>query len=123
MLDTQRNFIEYAQKLENLIAPFDLLNNKIEGQKHTLLEKLIGIRKEIENKELIIPIIGDFSSGKSSLINSFLSNNVLPTNITPETSLAAELRYSDKDYIEAISKENKVTSYTLSQFEEIKAKA
>lgn len=42
-----------------------------------------------------VPIVGDFSSGKSSLINSFIGrNSLLPVDITPETAVAYELYYS-----------------------------
>ncbi len=45
-------------------------------------------------KQLVIPIVGNFSAGKSTLLNRFLGSSVLPTGITPETSLATELHYT-----------------------------
>ncbi|GAA7008097.1 hypothetical protein ID0154_07670 [Helicobacter pylori] len=44
--------------------------------------------------------MGNFSAGKSTLLNRFLGKNVLPTAITPETSLATELHYSANERIE-----------------------
>lgn len=42
---------------------------------------------------LLMPFIGTFSSGKSSLINALLGEALLSTDITPETALPVELRY------------------------------
>ncbi|WP_423752516.1 dynamin family protein [Helicobacter pylori] len=40
----------------------------------------------------MIPVVGNFSAGKSTLLNRFLGSSVLPTGITPETSLACDTR-------------------------------
>jgi len=45
-----------------------------------------------ESTEVLIPFIGAFSSGKSSLLNALLGENLLSTDITPETALPIELR-------------------------------
>lgn len=55
--------------------------------------------EEMQQAELLVPIIGAFSAGKSSLINTFLGADVLPVGITPETELATELRYSQDPHI------------------------
>lgn len=47
----------------------------------------------IEHFEIRIPFIGGFSSGKSSLLNALLEESLLSTEVTPETAVAAELRY------------------------------
>jgi len=73
----------------------------------------------IQNKELLIPIIGSFSAGKSSLINSFLGKNYLPTGITPETALATELRYSEEEYIEAIKEDDTIIKFQIEEISKI----
>ena len=45
----------------------------------------------------IIALCGQFSSGKTSMINSFLKNNVLPTSIEPTTALNTYVVYDDQD--------------------------
>ncbi|GAA7618761.1 hypothetical protein JP0119_11000 [Helicobacter pylori] len=42
----------------------------------------------VQKQQLVIPIVGNFSAGKSTLLNRFLEKSVLPTGITPEASLA-----------------------------------
>ncbi|GAA9170382.1 hypothetical protein BTM356_03690 [Helicobacter pylori] len=81
------------------------------------LEQVLGVLKEVEidktecsillesiqKQQLVIPVVGNFSAGKSTLLNRFLEKSVLPTAITPETSLATELHYSANERIEAFS--------------------
>ena len=87
-------------------------------------EKLEAVRQSVEGQELLVPVIGDFSAGKSSLLNSFLGGDkILPTDVRPETSLAAELRFDTNERIEAVADGNVVRTYGLQDFEEIKAHA
>ncbi len=70
--------------------------------------------------------MGNFSAGKSTLLNRFLEKSVLPTAITPETSLATELHYSANERIEAFSNnDEKAESFELNEqsFEVIKENA
>jgi len=77
----------------------------------------------LKNRELIVPVIGAFSAGKSSLINSFLGDKKLPEKITPETALATELRYSNKERIEAINSKDEVEVFSIDSIEDIKVRA
>ncbi|WP_033595883.1 dynamin family protein [Helicobacter pylori] len=63
----------------------------------------------IQKQQLVIPVVGNFSAGKSTLLNRFLGSSVLPTGITPETSLATELHYSANERIEAFSSNDEKT--------------
>ena len=45
----------------------------------------------------VIALCGQFSSGKTSMINSFLDNDVLPTSIEPTTALNTYIVYDDQD--------------------------
>ncbi|MGL2381564.1 GTPase [Helicobacter pylori] len=80
----------------------------------------------IQKQQLVIPVVGNFSTGKSMLLNRFLGSSVLPTGITPETSLATELHYSTNERIEAFSSnDEKTESFELNEqsFEAIKENA
>lgn len=66
------------------------------------------LRKEAEqlDSDLIrdtmikVPFVGDFSAGKSSLLNAMLDRDLLPTDITPETAVSYELYYSPTETLE-----------------------
>lgn len=113
MLSTQKKYTDYLTKLE---TELDKVNLSDENRDGFLLKQ----KKEIiKNTELIVPIIGAFSAGKSSLINSFLGKNYLPVKLTPETALATELRYSEEEYIEAIKPDGKITTFSITEIGEI----
>ena len=84
-----------------------------------------SLKEDILKREIVVPVIGPFSAGKSSLINSFLGAAYLPVGITPETSLATEIRYSKIERIECVKPDNagKPDTYSFSDFEKIKEKA
>lgn len=113
MLQSQKKYIKYINELENELNKVKV-NSKV--KKNFKFKELKNI---IEETELLIPIIGAFSSGKSSLINSFLGKSYLPVNLTPETALATELRYSDKEYIEAIKDDTSVEKFAIDEINKI----
>ena len=81
------------------------------------------VQESIQRQELLIPVVGTFSAGKSTLINKILGEDLLPTAITPETSLAMELRYSDEPRIEAIREDGSVKRYNVDQIKQVTAEA
>ncbi len=48
---------------------------------------------------MIVPIIGKFSSGKSTLLNRYLGENYLKIDIAPETAIATELCYAEEEHL------------------------
>lgn len=44
-------------------------------------------------QKIIVPFIGGFSGGKSSLINALLNDAFLSTDITPETAFPVEITF------------------------------
>ena len=105
-------YCSYLEEIINLLTP---LNIDISTQQ-TLMKK-------IDTTELIVPVVGGFSAGKSTLINHFLGNEILSTNLTPETALATELRYDTKNYIQAIKSDESFDIFELNQSSEIKDNA
>ncbi len=82
-LRTQTNFVKFLEVLKEVEI------NKQEC--FTLLES-------VQKQHLVMLVVGNFSAGKSSLLNRYLDRSVLLTGITPETSLATELHYSANGY-------------------------
>lgn len=115
ILRTQTNFVEFLEQVLEVLKEVEI--DKTECS--TLLES-------IQKQQLVIPVVGNFSAGKSTLLNRFLGSSVLPTGITPETSLATELHYSANERIEAFSNnDEKTESFELNEqsFEAIKDNA
>jgi hypothetical protein len=57
------------------------------------------------------------------MINSLLGKSVLPTAITPETSLATELHFSPEEFIEAVKENGEVDRYKAGDILAVKDKA
>lgn len=101
----QEQFLDYLGVISKIIMPLNISDSG-----------LSDLEQQIKTTELIIPVAGNFSAGKSSLINSFLGNEILPTALTPKTALATELHYGCEDYIAATDNSNTVEKYALSDF-------
>ncbi len=115
ILRSQTNFVEFLEQVLEVLKEVEI--DKTECS--TLLAS-------IQKQQLVIPVVGNFSAGKSTLLNRFLGSSVLPTGITPETSLATELHYSANERIEAFSNnDEKTESFELNEqsFEAIKDNA
>ncbi len=115
ILRAQTNFVEFLEQVLEVLKEVEI--DKTECS--TLLAS-------IQKQQLVIPVVGNFSAGKSTLLNRFLGSSVLPTGITPETSLATELHYSANERIEAFSNnDEKAESFELNEqsFEAIKDNA
>ncbi len=56
-------------------------------------EKLEQVIAEIDDFKVTVPLIGGFSTGKSSILNTLFGMNLLSTNITPETAVPTEITY------------------------------
>lgn len=111
-MNSKKQFLDYICEVKNIISPLEISDNK-----------LSEIQENITDAELIVPVVGGFSAGKSTLLNSFLGNEILPTAVTPETALATELRYSDSNYIEAVTASGVVERHQLADFARLKDNA
>ncbi|GAA9947709.1 hypothetical protein VN0905_11920 [Helicobacter pylori] len=115
ILHAQTNFVKFLEQVLEVLKEVEI--DKTECS--ILLES-------IQKQQLVIPVVGNFSAGKSTLLNRFLEKSVLPTAITPETSLATELHYSANERIEAFSNnDEKAESFEFNEqsFEVIKENA
>lgn len=89
MLERQKHYAQYVQALTDLFASSTL----------TVDPKWLP---RLSETELLVPVIGSFSAGKSSLLNYLIDQSVLPVDLLPETELATELRYSPEPYLLAL---------------------
>ena len=87
------------------------------------VEKVAAIADDAREKQLVVPVVGAFSSGKSTLINNLLGESILPVDVRPETSLATELHYSPENYILAVKADGSTDRYEVSEIKTVTEKA
>ena len=93
--------------------------NNSESLKKAESEKDV-LKNELEKDSFIkVPFVGDFNAGKSSLINSMLGANILPTNILPETAVSYELYYSANEKLEVWLDDKLVETTPVSQIKSL----
>ncbi|XP_066024050.1 uncharacterized protein [Pocillopora verrucosa] len=89
--------------LLNFYERTDVCLQSMDRKVHALLEQNIGNLKEkiashkqnLLRKEYIVLVAGETSSGKSTLLNLILGEQLLPYSVLSTTSTICELRYGD----------------------------
>lgn len=109
MLQCQKEFSTYVDKLEQMLSSSSFLEK----------DSLSSLKSRILDTDLVVPVIGAFSAGKSTLINELLGDSVLPVGIAPETELATELRYSEESYLLAIKENGAEERFSVDALPEI----
>lgn len=82
--------IKFAKTLQSLID--------IQRDCEISSQRTEDLKDAVDNMNLLVPVVGEFSAGKSSLLNKFIGKNLLSVGIAPETAVPAELYYSEIEY-------------------------
>ncbi|MBD5342532.1 MAG: hypothetical protein HDR93_04640 [Bacteroides sp.] len=96
-MDKITTFKQAVEQSYQLSAPLLLENalQQISSEKESIQTALN------ESGTIKVPIVGDFSSGKSSLLNTFIGDdNLLPVDLTPETAVAYEIYHDYNERVE-----------------------
>ena len=88
---TRADYLKRCKDFRSLVEqhPEDL------GKK--ILPEITSLEERIRSYYFKVNLIGPFSSGKSSLLNTWMGQDILPTGIAPETAVASELMYSPEE--------------------------
>ncbi|MGB7729186.1 MAG: dynamin family protein [Candidatus Acidiferrum sp.] len=97
MEDTRQDLRQRLERLEQTSGELELLA-KIERivTERGLVEfrsTIASIADRLEDQSLEIAVFGRVSSGKSSLLNAILGEDILPVGVTPITAVPTRLRY------------------------------
>ena len=86
MRKTQQNFLNYLSAVERVLQKIEAAGLALKID----LKPIKELQASIRSRELLVPVVGAFSAGKSSLLNAILGNDVLSVAITPETAIPTE---------------------------------
>lgn len=87
---------------ESFAAQIYMDSNVVKEKKETL-----EIARKKTGEEFNVLVIGAFSSGKSSMINALIGEELLPTGFLPETAVLGELHYGKSKKITLYPKKGK----------------
>ena len=94
-----KNAIEGIKQIIEIFSPFDFLESQT--------QKLERLAKKLAEGDFILPIIGEFKSGKSSIINSIIGKELLETSPLEATSCIYEISFSnDSNYFITLDYDN-----------------
>ena len=80
----------------DIISKIDELTQIADGYADALLLKeLSELKQKFLERKLYVVVVGLFKRGKSTLINSLLNANILPSSVTPVTALITIVEYGD----------------------------
>ena len=100
MFKQQEIILEYAPNLQRILKNY---------QWKSTPENWLEIAQEkSRNFSVILPFVGAFSAGKSTLLNAVIEAPLFPTNIDPETAYPAELCYGTREAISGHLPDGKV---------------
>lgn len=81
--------------------------------------QLVRMHDSLENKEYLLSVMGQFSAGKSRLINNLLEKDILPVHTTETTALITFIRYGKDEHAELIYTNGTSESVEISDVSDI----
>lgn len=85
---------ELIQKEEGCVVRIYADSARVDAQK-----EILEIARSKIGEKFVVLVIGAFSSGKSSMINAMIGEELLPTGFLPETAVLGELHYGEQKSI------------------------
>lgn len=112
------NFIKFQKTLDKLSEVSPLL---LEDARKELEDRKEQFMDDIQDYQYVkVPLVGVFSAGKSSLLNVFSQKpGMLPIDTTPETAIAYELYYGEKECIEQYRDGKKIDTKPLADIKQL----
>lgn len=108
-------YIHDIEVVERIAVP--LLNETSQKEATTTINSL---KKQLKETSFIkVPFVGEFNASKSSLLNAYMGVNLLPTNITPETTVSYELYFSTNEKLEVWRVDSIIQTSTLENIKEL----
>jgi len=119
MLDTQKALLGYLNSLAQVIENVRTAELDINGEP----AQTQAFAQAVAERELLVPVVGAFSAGKSSLLNAIIGSSILPMDIKPETAIPTELRHDTQERLEALFADGRTERFGIEQLPALQARA
>lgn len=113
MTKAQKNYVDFLNAIERVLKQAESDVPMLRTELNRLQPAISGLQADIQRCELLVPVVGAFSAGKSSLLNALVGTDLLPVAITPETAMPTELRYDQRERLEVVFQDGKVQELPL----------
>lgn len=115
----QKRYLDYIEFVKSAITRFHASGAGLQLDDGPLT----ALAANIQSKELLIPVVGAFSAGKSSLLNAIMGAPVLSVGIAPETATPTELRYGSEQRAEAVFSNGDMQNFSVQDLPALQARA
>lgn len=119
MLDTQKALLGYLNSLAQVIENVRTAELDINGEP----AQTQAFAQAVAERELLVPVVGAFSAGKSSLLNAIIGSSMLPMDIKPETAIPTELRHDAQERLEALFADGRTERFGIEQLPALQERA
>lgn len=75
----------------------------------------LNLLSSLNHEPLLITVVGQFSSGKSSFLNAILQDEILPTGVVPVTAKPTYIKYAPNKMLKAIFKDGREAYYDIDE--------
>ena len=86
-------FVNYKTTILDLIADTNSLLKENNGADN---ERLFAVREQLISNHFNLVVLGQFKRGKTTLINSLVGKEILPSSIVPLTSIVTILKFGNE---------------------------
>ena len=110
-MSEKNSYIKFIDYINSIIVLYENGNE----DKYKDVKRDIGIlENRMNDKNLYLGVVGSFSSGKSTFINSVIHKNMLPTDAVQGTTVAVSiLKRADYDDLEIVYLDGTSKQYSL----------
>lgn len=106
------NYKQAKEDVLKIYADFLPLLNKIKQGKTTTfessIEALASQAEDIKHDKFLLMIVGEAKSGKSTFINAYLGEEILPMDVKQCTSSIVEIRYGERFILKATFADDRI---------------
>lgn len=116
--DYRKEHEQRKQQVMELLQSAQNIYTNIEGEKK-LVDVFTTLEKNVEDGEFSIVLVGEFSAGKSSLLNALMGENLLPSFSGETTATVNFLRHVSRapEQVRGVVHYSDGTSETISQLD------
>lgn len=115
-----KKFQTYQQQLDNYCYHiFQIIKNCQEQEllHHTLIEEVSNVSRKLQSQRFRLAVIGEFSQGKSTLLNALLGEKIQPVRAIPCSGTVTVLKYGTQQRLICRYKDGREEEIPCEQYE------